>query len=130
MRNRHGATAAYLSAPACAALVNTGIQGDGMIELSKVIRDLRSELEKAVVVATGEKLRFEMQDIELEMEVAIEASGKAGAKARFWVVDVEAESAVRRASTQRIKLSLKPALVIDGVEQSAYVSGRAGDNED
>jgi hypothetical protein len=88
-----------------------------MIELSKVIRDLRSELEEAVVVATGEKLRFEMQDIELEVEVAIEASGKA-------------EGAVKRASTQHIKLSLKPTLVIDGVEQTAYVSGRAGDNED
>ncbi|MFF9351280.1 trypco2 family protein [Streptomyces sp. NPDC014734] len=81
-----------------------------MIELATVIRDLRDELERAVVAAEGEALRFELGTIELEMSVALERSGNAEGKVRFWVVETGAQAAVGATSTQHIRLTLKPAL--------------------
>lgn len=93
-----------------------------MIELASVIRDLRAELERAIVEAEGEALRFELGPIELEVSVALERSGQAGAKVRFWVVESGVEAAVDATSTQRITLTLQPTLT--GLSDPAFVSGR------
>ncbi|GAA1975972.1 trypco2 family protein [Catenulispora subtropica] len=42
-----------------------------MIELASVIRDLRAELEQAIVAADGAALRFELGPIELEVTIAL-----------------------------------------------------------
>ncbi|MCX5150331.1 trypco2 family protein [Streptomyces sp. NPDC048550] len=94
-----------------------------MIELTSVIRDLREELGRAIVAAEGESLRFELGPIELELSVALERSGQAGAKVRFWVVESGAEAAVSSVSVQRISLALQPALA--GRNQQPFISGRA-----
>lgn len=85
-----------------------------------VIKDLREELERAVVAAEGKMLRFELGAIELEMSVALERSGQAGAKVRFWVVETGAEATAGTNSTQRIKLELQPTLA--GSDKT-YISG-------
>jgi Trypsin-co-occurring domain 2 len=92
-------------------------------ELAKVIRDLRAELEDAMVAADGEVLLFELGAIELELSVAIEAGAHVEAKTRFWVVDAGAGANMNHTNTQRIKLTLTPMLGPDGA--SAYVSGTA-----
>ncbi|MFE2937299.1 trypco2 family protein [Streptomyces sp. NPDC059278] len=97
-----------------------------MIELATVIRDLREELERAVVAAEGEALRFELGAIELEMSIALERSGRAGAKVRFWVVETTAEAAAGTTSTQRIKLELQPNLA--GSDKT-FINGVAEENE-
>jgi len=93
------------------------------MEPAKVIRDLRGELEEAIVTAEGEALRFELGPIELEVSVAIEAGAHTGGKTRFWVVELNADGGVDRTATQRIKLTLAPRLGPDGV--SPLVSGAA-----
>ncbi|KOG48669.1 trypco2 family protein [Streptomyces decoyicus] len=98
-----------------------------MIELASVIRDLREELEQAVVAAEGAALRFELGTIELEVSVALERTGHAGAKVRFWVVESGADATVGATATQRITLALQPTLTRSG--NRAYVSGITGDNE-
>lgn len=98
-----------------------------MIELATVIRDLRQELERAVVAAKGEVLRFELGTIELEVSVALERTAQAGAKVRFLVVESGADAAVRAASTQRITLALQPTLTGSG--NSPLVSGFADEDE-
>ncbi|MGY5129458.1 trypco2 family protein [Streptomyces nigrescens] len=98
-----------------------------MIELASVIRDLREELGRAIVSAEGEALRFELGPIELEVSVALERTGHAGAKVRFWVVETGADAAVGATSTQRIQLVLQPTLRGSGNPPS--VSGRADVNE-
>lgn len=98
-----------------------------MIELARVIKDLREELEEAVAGAEGAALRFELGTIELEVSVALERSGNAGAKVRFWVVESGAEAAVSSTGTQRITLALKPTLVGSG--EPPYVSGLADAHE-
>lgn len=91
-----------------------------MIELATVIQDLREELERAVIAAEGEALRFELGAIELEMSVALERSGHTGAKVRFWVVETGAEVTAGTNSTQRIKLALQPTLA---GSDKAFISG-------
>lgn len=98
-----------------------------MIELASVIRDLREELEQAVVAAEGEALRFELGTIELQLSVALERTGHAGAKVRFWVVESGADTTVNATSTQLVKLALRPTL--QGSPNPPFVSGRAGRNE-
>lgn len=97
-----------------------------MIELASVIRDLREELEQAVVASEGKRLRFELGTIELELSVALERTGHAGAKVQFWVVGSGADATVNATSTQLIKLALRPTL--EG-SLGAFVSGRAGRDE-
>lgn len=98
-----------------------------MIELASVIRDLRDELERAVAAAEGEALRFELGTIELEVSVALERTGQAGAKVRFWVVESGVDATVGATSTQRITLALQPTLTRSG--NPAYVSGIAAADE-
>ncbi|MGW6978960.1 trypco2 family protein [Streptomyces sp. NPDC054932] len=98
-----------------------------MIELTSVIRDLREELGRAIAAAEGEALRFELGPIELELSVALERSGQAGAKVRFWVVESGAEAAVSAVSAQRISLALRPALARS--DEPAFISGRADAHE-
>ncbi|MFF2652684.1 trypco2 family protein [Streptomyces sp. NPDC058045] len=81
-----------------------------MIDLATVIRELRDELERAVVASEGEALRFELGEIELEVSVAVERAGQAGAKVRFWVVETGAEVRAGATSTQRIRLALRPTV--------------------
>ncbi|MFD9812189.1 trypco2 family protein [Streptomyces sp. NPDC059080] len=104
-----------------------------MIELSSVIRDLRDELEQAVAAAEGEALRFELGTIELEVSVALERTGQAGAKVRFWVVETDADATVAATSTQRLTLALRPTLTgpdgPDSSGSSAYVAGTAEPDE-
>lgn len=92
-----------------------------MIELASVIMDLREELGRAISAGEGEALRFELGPIELEVSVAIEAGVQAGAKVRFWVVELGAQGNVDSTSAQRIKLILTPRLSPAGT--SPLVSG-------
>lgn len=98
-----------------------------MIELASVIRDLRTELEQAVVAGDGAALRFELGPIELEVSVAVERSATAGAKVRFWVVDASADGTTGTTGTQRITLTLTPKLTASG--KSPNVSGPAEPDE-
>ncbi|GAB2813737.1 hypothetical protein GCM10027073_52520 [Streptomyces chlorus] len=98
-----------------------------MIELASVIRDLRDELERAIIAAEGEALRFELGSIELELSVALDRSGQAGAKVRFWVVESGVDAALSATSTQRVSLVLQPTLA--GANRPPFVSGRADANE-
>jgi hypothetical protein len=92
-----------------------------LIELSDVIRDLRSELAAAVAAAPGDGLRFELGPIELEVSVALEKTAGATAKVRFWVADLGGNGAVTKSSTQTVKLTLQPH--VDGSGRPPYVSG-------
>jgi Trypsin-co-occurring domain 2 len=98
-----------------------------VLELAKVIRDLRAELEIAIAAADGETLLFELGPIELDVSVAIEAGAQAGAKARFWVVELGTQANVDHTATQHIKLTLSPKLGPAG--DAPYVSGTVGRRE-
>jgi Trypsin-co-occurring domain 2 len=97
-----------------------------LIELAEVIRQLRMELDRAREAAADEVLQFELGPVELEVLVALEAAAGAGAKIRFWVVEVGGDAQATSTSTQRIKLTLHPTVGDSGgsgQQLSAFVSG-------
>ncbi|MFL6111113.1 MAG: trypco2 family protein [Catenulispora sp.] len=92
-----------------------------MIELGSVIKDLRAELEEAIVAGADSALRFELGPIELEVSVALERSGGGQAKVRFWVMDLGADAKTDASSTQKVKLTLTPRLA--GTGATPYIAG-------
>ena len=99
-----------------------------MIELANVISDLRGELEIAVAAGVGEALQFELGPIELEVSVALERTAGAGAKVRFWVVELGADAKADKNSAQKVKLTLTPRLSATGA--APYVAGAAVPGEE
>jgi Trypsin-co-occurring domain 2 len=76
-------------------------------ELSDVIAALRANLATAQNEGASQNLRFNIDDVEIELQVAVtkERSGSGGIK--FWVVDAKAEGKFTDAITQKIKLRMK-----------------------
>jgi hypothetical protein len=78
------------------------------IALAEVIRQLRGDLALAEWQGEGKDLKFELGPIELEFAVVVDSSRQAGARARLWVVDVNADGRKGSSVTHRIKLMLQP----------------------
>ncbi len=73
------------------------------IELSEMLGQLREELLTAKNKIQGSDLKFEVLDIEIELQIVTTKSGTGGIK--FFV---EAGGNVSQAQTQKLKLKLKP----------------------
>lgn len=80
----------------------------GGLELASVVRQLRAELNEAMGVAEGERLRFELGPVELSLTVTVGREAAPGAKIRFWVVEAGADAKISREAVQDIKLVLTP----------------------
>ena len=82
--------------------------------MADAVRALRSELTAAMQGSEGERLRFELDAVDMEflLEVRKEGGGEAGIK--FWVISLGAKGGVSSGSTHRVKLSLSPQDVATG----------------
>ncbi|OZM81943.1 trypco2 family protein [Pseudonocardia sp. MH-G8] len=78
------------------------------LALAEVIAQLRAELAEAVRAGEGEDLQFELGPVELELTVGVEKAATPGAKVRFWVLELGADTKLASTSTQRITLTLDP----------------------
>ncbi len=78
------------------------------LELSQLIINLRAELAKAKREGDGKDLRFIVEDVELELDIATEGSNEKGLAAKFYVFTGQYKETDKDAVTQRIKLKLKP----------------------
>ncbi len=86
------------------------------IPLAEVIQELRRQLLRATAAGTGQELRFEVQDLELELQVlvtrgaGVKAGGSGGVK--FWVLEGkgsgEVSGSYESSRIQKVKLTLKP----------------------
>ncbi|MFI2288368.1 trypco2 family protein [Streptomyces niveus] len=76
------------------------------IELADLLASLRSEISRARLDAAGKDVRFRINSIDLELQVAVEKSAEAKAGVRFWVVSLGGEGAAKSARTHTVKLSL------------------------
>ncbi|MFF7249841.1 trypco2 family protein [Embleya sp. NPDC008237] len=105
-----------------------------MIELSKMIQDLRAEIGTAVTAAAGESIQFELGTIVLETHVEMKLDAAVKGKVRFWVAETNAEVGVSRGSLHKITVPLTPVIVDPAnpstPPRSAKVSGQAQQNED
>ncbi len=78
------------------------------IGLKDAIEALRLELSESILVSEGKEVRFEVGEIEMEFQVAVEQTtgGKGGIK--FWVVELGAEMADKSSMIHKVKIPLKP----------------------
>jgi hypothetical protein len=78
------------------------------LELAEVVQRLREEVEHAVERGRDKKLKFDLEEVQLELQVAVtrEGSGKTGFK--LWVVDAEVGAKLAQTQTQKVVLKLKP----------------------
>ena len=75
------------------------------IALADMIEELRNELQVAMEKGKGRSVRFELGEVTLEAEVAVE--GETKAELKFWVFSgVEASGSLGK--TQKITLRLRP----------------------
>ncbi|MGW4890918.1 trypco2 family protein [Kitasatospora sp. NPDC004240] len=106
-----------------------------MIELAEMIAALRGELNAAIAGGDGQAVRFELGTIEIEATVAVEKAAGANGKVRFWVAEAGADGKLTHTRTQKITLTLQPALVSGGapapggVRVPVMISGAEVDRE-
>ncbi|MER6166956.1 trypco2 family protein [Streptomyces violaceorubidus] len=76
------------------------------IELADLLKSLRSEISRARIDAGGQDVRFRINSIDLEVNVAVEKSAEGSAGVRFWVVSLGGKAGAKSAQTHVVKLSL------------------------
>jgi hypothetical protein len=78
------------------------------IELAEMLTELRAQRLKARGEGAEESLKFEIADVEIEVQIVTTKEGKGTGGVKFWVYNAEAGVAVSEGSTQRLKLRLHP----------------------
>ncbi len=78
------------------------------IELAEMLTELRAQLLKAREEGGDQAVKFELADVEIEVQIATtkQAGGKGGVK--FWVYNAEAGVAASEGTTPRLTLKLRP----------------------
>jgi len=77
------------------------------LELAAMIKALRSQLVEAQREGEGEDIRFTIEDVELELEIAAEQQLEAGIAAKFYVLTSSLKGNRKDAVTQKMRLKLK-----------------------
>lgn len=78
------------------------------LELVDMIRDLREQLIQAQGEGEGKAVRFLVEDVELELDIAVEEQAEGKLSAKFYVLTSHLKGTKKDMVTQRIKLKLKP----------------------
>jgi hypothetical protein len=78
------------------------------IPLADLIEAVRGELETAALKAVDHRLQFEVQDVQLEVEIATTGTKGAEGGIKVWVVNIGAKGSKSNANTQKVTLSLGP----------------------
>ncbi|WP_329119780.1 trypco2 family protein [Streptomyces sp. NBC_01465] len=99
-----------------------------MIELSKVIQDLREEISLAVSAGAGEAIQFELGTIVLETHVEMKVDVEAKGKVRFWVVDASVSAGASRTSLHKVTIPLTPTMVNPADPTGARVPTQVADD--
>jgi len=79
------------------------------VRLSDAIGQLRAELEGTIEADKHSPVAFRAGPVELEFQVAFEATASADAGVRVWVLSAGAKGEATRSTSHRLKVSLTPA---------------------
>jgi len=79
------------------------------IRLADAVQNLRRELISAVEAGKDEPLRFDLEEVKLELNVVLASEARGDAGVKFYVFNVGASGSDRTSETQKITLTLKPA---------------------
>jgi Trypsin-co-occurring domain 2 len=82
-------------------------------EIADVISALRANLEAAQKAGQGHDIRFTMDEVEVELNVATTGDAKAEGGIKFWVLNFGAGMKSKDEHTQKVRLKMK-AVDMDG----------------
>lgn len=85
----------------------------GRIGLEETIAALRQELIASITASQGEKLRFEVGEVTVELHVEMERSVNARGGIKFWVVELGGSGGTKDKAVHKVTVPLKP-LRVDG----------------
>src|SRR5690349_16624455 len=94
------------------------------VELHDVIRKVRGDLARAMWEGEDKDLRFRLESVELQFEVAVVKVAKGGAKVKLVVVDADANRETSTTTRHHVKVLLSPRLA-DEPDEPPWVSGPA-----
>ena len=97
------------------------------IPLFEMLQTLRQELAASATVTQCEPLRFQVEELELELRVQVSDERSKGGKFGFWVVEAGGDDQRTRQDVHVFKLKLKPEqelLVNDTVSGRPQQPGR------
>jgi len=84
-------------------------EGEGTLpSLADTIAAVRRELSLAQAAGRAEPVQFRTGPVELEFEVAVTRTGGGQAGVQLWVLTLGGKGELGQATTQRIKVTLRP----------------------
>jgi len=78
------------------------------VPLGEMIETLRQELQNAQRLGAGQDIAFEIDKVELELQVVVSRKRKADGKIAFWVVSAGGGLESGGETTHKFKLTLSP----------------------
>jgi Trypsin-co-occurring domain 2 len=78
------------------------------IALADLVNAVRAELETAAVKARDQQLQFEVQDVQLEVEVTITGTREVEGGVKVWVLTLDTKGSKVNAATHKVTLNLSP----------------------
>jgi hypothetical protein len=99
-------------------------EGSGDIGLSAALEALRQELDEAWAAGAGERIRFQVSDITLVVQVVARRQTQGGGKLRWWILEAGAEQTRGKEMTQTLTLKLTPAMGDQAVASSPQATGQ------
>ena len=82
---------------------------ESRIPLAGLIAALRHELALAQQQGQGLAPRLRIEEVEIELQVVLTSEKNAGVGVKFWVLNADLKDKYSDATTQKIKLKLKPS---------------------
>jgi hypothetical protein len=76
------------------------------IPLADLVDAVRAELEIAATSARDKRLQFEVQEVQLEVEVATTGSREGGGGLKIWVVTAGAKASKTDTATHKVTLTM------------------------
>ncbi|MER7175898.1 trypco2 family protein [Streptomyces mesophilus] len=84
------------------------------LELTAVVDAIREQLGESMGRSVGQRIQFELGDIELEFTVTVTEDDRRDGSVKVWVVGAGASHGSSTATAHRVKLVLKPKDTVDG----------------
>jgi len=78
------------------------------IALADLVNAVRAELETAAVKARDQQLQFEIQDVQLEVEVTTTGTREVEGGVKVWVLTLDTKGSKANAATHKVTLNLSP----------------------
>ncbi|GAA3104293.1 hypothetical protein GCM10010449_29200 [Streptomyces rectiviolaceus] len=84
------------------------------LELTTVVDAIRGQLEDSMNRSAGQRIQFELGDIELEFSVTVTEDSRREGSVKVWVLGAGGSQGSSSAAAHRVKLVLKPKDTVGG----------------